>query len=274
MNKPFNGKAIYNPKSKAGEYSYWACNFYTGCSNGCTYCYCKKGIVAKVLGGNEPKLKKCFKDEIHAREVFTREVNMNIDSLKEHGLFFSFTTDPCLQTTFGLTAFATNYCMSLGIPVKILTKQIILDFTLFNWAHLNNQKDYKKLISIGFTLTGHDEMEPNAFRNLDRITHMRRLHNSGFKTFASIEPIIDFESSKEMIRQTLGHCNLYKVGLLSGGKYDRYETQQFVLWLRDAVRTFPKTKVYMKESLQKLTGYTNDSFGDTFVNRDFKLHEL
>ncbi|KAA6320448.1 hypothetical protein EZS27_029784 [termite gut metagenome] len=37
--KPFNGKAIYNPSGKAGEYSYWACNFYNGCSNGCTYCY-------------------------------------------------------------------------------------------------------------------------------------------------------------------------------------------------------------------------------------------
>jgi hypothetical protein len=25
--KTFNGKAIYNPSGKAGEYSYWACNF-------------------------------------------------------------------------------------------------------------------------------------------------------------------------------------------------------------------------------------------------------
>ena len=35
----FNGKAIYNPKGKAGEYAPWACNFYTGCSNDCEYCY-------------------------------------------------------------------------------------------------------------------------------------------------------------------------------------------------------------------------------------------
>lgn len=42
----FNGKAIYNPKGKAGEYSEWACNFYTGCSNNCQYCYCKRGVMS------------------------------------------------------------------------------------------------------------------------------------------------------------------------------------------------------------------------------------
>lgn len=33
--KRFNGKAIYNPSGKAGEYSQWACNYFTGCSNEC-----------------------------------------------------------------------------------------------------------------------------------------------------------------------------------------------------------------------------------------------
>lgn len=58
--KNFKGKAIYNPSGKAGEYSYWACNFYVGCSNGCTYCYCKKGILAGAMGQDKPQLKKCF----------------------------------------------------------------------------------------------------------------------------------------------------------------------------------------------------------------------
>ena len=48
--KTFKGKAIYNPSGKAGEYSYWACNFYVGCSNGCEYCYCKKDILAGSSG--------------------------------------------------------------------------------------------------------------------------------------------------------------------------------------------------------------------------------
>lgn len=64
--KQFNGKAIYNPSGKAGEYSYWACNFYVGCSNMCEYCYCKKGILSNVVGQNKAQLKQCFKDETDA----------------------------------------------------------------------------------------------------------------------------------------------------------------------------------------------------------------
>ena len=76
--KRINGKAIYSPKGKAGEYAEYACNFYVGCSNGCEYCYCKKGILAATMGGNSPTLKKCFKDEYHALEVFEKELKTNI----------------------------------------------------------------------------------------------------------------------------------------------------------------------------------------------------
>lgn len=62
-NNRFNGKAIYNPSGKAGEYSDWACNFYTGCSNNCDYCYCKKGVMSHVWS-DTPKLKKCFRGTI------------------------------------------------------------------------------------------------------------------------------------------------------------------------------------------------------------------
>lgn len=30
-----NGKAIYQPAGKAGEYGTWGCNFYVGCLNDC-----------------------------------------------------------------------------------------------------------------------------------------------------------------------------------------------------------------------------------------------
>lgn len=57
----FNGKAIYNPSGKAGEYSYWACNFYVGCSNMCEYCYCKKGFSAMLWGWINLSLKSALK---------------------------------------------------------------------------------------------------------------------------------------------------------------------------------------------------------------------
>ncbi len=77
----FKGKAIYNPSGKAGEYSYWACNFYVGCSNGCAYCYLKKGRGAKILGGDCPTLKKCFKDESDAIQVFDNSCVHRLDRI-------------------------------------------------------------------------------------------------------------------------------------------------------------------------------------------------
>lgn len=64
-------KAIYKPKGKAGEYAQFACNFYTGCSNDCQYCYCKRGVMSKVWS-TTPRLKKCFKDKDEAIATFKK----------------------------------------------------------------------------------------------------------------------------------------------------------------------------------------------------------
>jgi DNA repair photolyase len=260
----FKGKAIYNPSGKAGEYSYWACNFYVGCSNECTYCYLKKGRGAKILGGNKPTLKKCFKNEDHAIEVFKKELNNNIDELKKHGLFFSFSTDPCLPETINLTYEATRICQYNDVPVKILTKRT--DFTndmKYGFAYLPK----RNLIAFGFTLTGHDEIEPNASQHHSRISAMKRSKELGFKTFASIEPIIKFESAKTMIEQTKDFCDLFKIGLESGGVHNKDEALEFVGWLY----SLNNPKIYMKESLQKLTGISNRDNGYYFVERDYNL---
>jgi len=204
--KNFKGKAIYNPSGKAGEYSYWACNFYVGCSNGCEYCYCKKGILAGAMGQDKPQLKKCFEHETDAFNRFVLELERNLlwegknSSLYSHGIFFSFTTDPLLPETEVLTFWAAGYAVNKGVPVKFLTK-------CTDWVdpfiEVSKQDGFdKKMYAIGFTLTGHDELEPNASTNQERIEAMKRLHDEGFKTFASIEPIIHLSSSAKMIRQT------------------------------------------------------------------------
>ena len=171
-------KAIYQPKGAAGEYAKYACNFYVGCSNGCTYCYCKKGVLASQLGGDVPKLKKCFKDKAHALEVFEKELKANLPELQKHGLFFSFTTDPCLKETFGLTQGAGWIAIKNHVPIKILTKRSELtEFTMFNWFWgVWKNDEYKKYVAIGFTLTGHDVLEPGASTNDERIEAMRKLH--------------------------------------------------------------------------------------------------
>jgi len=260
----YKGKAIYQPSGKAAEYAAWACNFYVGCSNGCEYCYCKKGILAGAMGQDKPQLKKCFKDEEHALEVFEKETISNMLELQKHGLFFSFTTDPMVSETIFMTLEAIGICMKYQIPVKVLTKSAFW-VKSFLWQNENITK--KNQIAFGFTLTGHDELEPGASTNLERIKAMRKLHEAGFKTFASIEPIIDFPSAKLCIANSMDCCDLYKIGLMSGKKYDVVEAQTFVEWL-DGLQ---QPKIYLKESIQKLTRYTNSELDEYFVERDYNL---
>lgn len=276
--KTFNGKAIYNPSGKAGEYSYWACNFYVGCSNGCEYCYCKKGVLGSTMGGLVPTLKKCFVDKADAASVFFKEAFKNREELRKHGIFFSFTTDPMIPETIDLTLEAIMTCVSMEIPVKVLTKNTTwlekkFLFGNSNFDEFTTITNWKKYVAFGFTLTGHDELEGNSSTNLERCIAMKRLHNAGFKTWASIEPIVDFPSAKNMIKQSFPFCNLYKVGLMAGKKYDIVEAQTFVEWLSEYVDNFNFTtpKIYLKESLQKLTRYTNAELGDHFVERDYNL---
>ena len=117
-----NGKAIYSTNGAAHEYGRVGCNFYTGCPHNCEYCYLKRGRTAKTLGDTEIRLKKCFKDEDDALEVFCKEIRKHFDHLKETGVFFSFTTDPMIPETIDLTLSAWNMCIYNEIPVKVLTK--------------------------------------------------------------------------------------------------------------------------------------------------------
>ena len=175
-------KAIYMPKGKAAEYAKYACNFYVGCSNDCDYCYCKRGLLGHAMGKPTPTLKKSF-DGHSPYYVFICELHDHIVQLRKHGLFFSFTTDPLLPETQDLTNAAVLYAVNQGVPCKILTKRA--DFKV-----LDSFEPFKHLIAYGFTLTGMDSMELHASTNMERISTMRYLHDRGFKTFASIEPVI------------------------------------------------------------------------------------
>lgn len=273
--------AIYRPKGAAAEYAEWACNFYVGCSNGCTYCYCKKGRGAKVLGGDKPTLKKCFKDESHALEVFEKELKANLPELQEKGLFFSFTTDPLLQETIKLTDGAMSLCLHYNIPTKVLTKcaDWVDGYAIRNGNHFIDfpmyyKEKYKKLIAFGFTLTGHDELEPGASTNQERIEAMKKLHEAGFKTFASIEPIIDIKSSFRMVEETFEFCDLYKIGPESGKKYSINNVRELFAKVNILLACRSKARVYWKDGYLKLLNMTREgclSLSSCTVDRDFNI---
>lgn len=251
-------KAIYKPKGKAGEYAQFACNFYTGCSNDCQYCYCKRGVMSKVWS-TTPRLKKCFKDEDDAIATFKKELdyyNCNGSSISTKGIFFSFTTDPLLDETGGLTVEAAVYALRKRVPVQILTKRAdgALRFAEC-LSRMLGRIDRSTHIAIGFTLTGSDELEKNASTTEARIDAMRQIHSLGIRTFASIEPLLDLQVADAIINCTLGFCDLYKIGLLSGLKQPigLVQLSEFVPYITQKVGA-SGAKVYWKNSVKELLG--------------------
>lgn len=273
--KMFNGKALYNPAGKAGEYAAWACNFYVGCSNGCKYCYLKKGRGKSILGGDRPVLKKCFKDEGDALKVFEKEVLANLDELRKHGLFFTFTSDPLLERTINMTYQGIRLCLDYKIPVKILTKRadwiggyMIRNGNKFIDFPNNILSVHRHLIAFGFTLTGFDDMEPNASPNMQRIDAMNELHKAGFKTWASIEPVISISESLAMINMSNAFCDLYKIGLESGRRYPKQDLQIFVEMI---CAMFPSSRFYFKDTLLKQAGIERSELPSNCVDRDYNV---
>ena len=117
-----------------------------------------------------------------------------------------------------------------------------------------------RYIAFGWTLTGHDELEPQASPNADRIKAMRSVGNDGFKTWASIEPVIDFRSSLDMIYQALNAgCQHFKIGLLTSNTRvcrDKYDMNDCLHFVEDVMRiTSGKATVYWKQSVRDFIGH-------------------
>ena len=77
---------------------------------------------------------------------------------------------------------------------------------------------------------------------------MKTLKKHGFYTWCSLEPIIDLDMSLLMFRLSFDYCDEYKIGLLSGKKFDKNDVMCFV---EEIERTKQDKKVIYKESIKK-----------------------
>jgi DNA repair photolyase len=295
-----NLKILSRPKGKAEEYGHWSCNPYIGCGHGCLYCYLKKGPSGAYLGQDEPVLKKGVVDDRHAYHLAMAEIIENREAIiRDGGLFFTFTSDPCIKDTRNLNFTIAHDALMMRIPVTMLTK----DATFLNLdpfdeeiIGLDKEEDWRRsipfyhsgsghlsfidnphfttdtaIIAFGFTLTGHNELEPNASPNEERINAMQRLTERNFKTWASIEPVIEFRRSYRMIQQALdAGCQHFKIGLmtsrtkvcrkgftLGGQEFRPYDYAECLAFVQDVMQaTRDRATVYWKQSFREFIGGT------------------
>jgi DNA repair photolyase len=241
-------------REKGGRRSPWTCNFYIGCSNSCTYCCCT--YIIKKNWSSSVKLIKHFENEDHALDIFREEVLENLDSLKKRGrLFFSLTTDCMLPETKELTYRAMKVCHELDVPFKILTKctkwvgdPFIEEF--YNTGKVWGEPPKMDLFAFGFSLTGHDEIEIDADPNSERLESLIKLKKMGFKTFASFEPVIDYDSTYKMIESSYKHCDFMRIGLLNGPTRDKNPNlEEMIIFFKRVTDLVKDVPIYWGDSI-------------------------
>ena len=238
------GKLIYQPKGKAREYSPWACNLYNGCTNNCSYCYNKKGVGSKLLGKEGVTLKSGFKDIEEAHLTFVKELDKYKDNILADGkgLFFNFVSDPFLEETWVLNYWCAQYALRRGVSCVFLSKKRPHSSMIELFVK------YKTMVKVGFTLTGMDELEPNADTNSERIEAIRDLENRGVRTWASIEPIINVARSLYLMSRAYNvGCREFKIGVLSGKK--NYTPRDISDFKQNVDEFFPDCTILWKNSL-------------------------
>lgn len=290
-------KILSRPRGNAEEYGKWSVNPYIGCSNLCSYCFLKKGPSGAYLGQDAPVLKKGVVNDEHAFHLAMAEIIENRDDIiRDGGLFMTFTSDPCAPETRELNFRIAANAIDMGVPVTLLTKNaafyqfetmermireapkmnqteamqkaMIREGLLF-MTYLGDLRTelVKRIVAFGWTLTGHDELEPKADPNVFRLQTMKRMSQDGFKTWASIEPVIDFPSSLGMIYQALNAgCQHFKIGLLTNNtrvvrkdfkigehQFKAYDVRDCLHFIEDVMRmTAGKATVYWKQSVRDL----------------------
>ena len=240
-------------------------------SNGCTYCYNRRGVLSHVFGDKpelaapiiklrEKLLKMYMKDRgITAREnVYESTVFMHAvlaahrliladlakigeDKIrKDGGIFFSFTCDPfdsyLANNNNNITGWMLYTLVTRQIPVTILTKNVDwlytegweLSLTRSHKAWPEYAENLPHCLTIGFTITGKDKLEPGAPSTEKRIEALRKLHDEyKIKTFVSLEPITSIHTASEIIKKTYQFADEIRIGAQSPIKKDRYDPNEF-----------------------------------------------
>lgn len=301
---PVKGALIYQPQGAAGEYAKWAINLYHGCSNGCTYCYNRRGVLSHVFG-DKPELaapivkardkninrymkennltahdaipQKVIRDTtaVSALSIVAKDIiRIGEDVIREDGgIFFSFTCDPFdPDIDMDILRMIVFVLSDRQIPATILTKNI-------DWLENDKWKDFLEPdadypddllrdLTIGFTITGKDELELNAPSTEKRIEALRELHDKYMiKTFVSLEPITSIHAASEVIKKTYKITDEIRIGAQSPIKKDRYDPNEFVGFIV-AVKTLARgldCRFMVKDSMYKQAETFEGAYRDLCV---------
>jgi DNA repair photolyase len=202
---------IYEPTGRAREYSELALNLYNGCSHGCIYCYASnirfrtREDFTKYISPRDDILNKIKKESPKIGKYYP-----------DKPILLCFLCDPYqeMDELLELTREALRILSDDGCSIQVLTKagtKAIRDFDILRSNPLN---------SFGTTLTGMTEdfrayWEPNTATYESRVEAIEKANSLGIKTWVSLEPVIDPETTYFIIEDVYNIVDHFKVGKLN-----------------------------------------------------------
>lgn len=202
-------RPIYEPRTRAREYSDLAINIYHGCNHGCRYCYAKR--MHDRYKPNED-----FAD-VRPREGIVEAVKNQLSSGRYKGkkIMLCFTCDP----------YPTDIDTTPTREVIKLIKDADANVSILTKGGLRAERDFDLLDendSFGVTYSGGrdgeliipSKDEPNAATPLERLAILSRAHKLGIKTWMSCEPVLVENDIYNIIRLA-DYVDLFKIGKLN-----------------------------------------------------------
>jgi len=272
--KPLRQKAkeeempvIYTPKGRAREYSPKALNIYMTCTHGCKYCYAPAIKHMTQQEYSEPPwprwdIAKKLRAELESGDVPKEQVLLSFI-----GDVYCDAKDSNQATRDCLIALSEH-----KVPVAILTKggnRALRDVDVF--------KTFGKHIQVGTTLTFASvadslEWEPNAALPRERCHMLQTLHDSGIRTFVSMEPTIDPKQTIGLIRHTLEYVDVYKIGKINN--YNDLDKQiDWTAFLEEAVSILREAgkQFYVKHDLRE-AAHSVRLYGNEVLADEHNVH--
>lgn len=231
------------------EYGDYSMNHVLGCAHGCKYpCYAflmkmRFGVTKSYEDWVEPQLVS------NTLELLDREIPRLKDKIKTVQLCFS--TDPFMhgydeirQTSLA----AIRKLNDAGIKCVVLTKGVLPD----ELANLSKENEY------GITLVSTNEefrrrYEPYAAPLEDRINALKTLHDSGCKTWVSVEPFPTpniFPQNLNELLETIGFVDRIVFGRMN------YNAE---------VDAYPLFKQFFNDCAKEVTAFCSERGIDCYI---------
>lgn len=169
------------------EYADYGLNHIEGCAHGCTYpCYAmmmKKrcGAIKSYEDWIQPKIVQ------NALELLDKEIPRLKDKIRR--VFLCFTTDPFMYEVKEVEDLTLKILKRLNedsIKSVLITKGTYSE-ALLDKSAFGDQNEYGATI-VSLSESFQRKFEPNAAPIEMRIKALKRLHDTGLKTWVSIEP--------------------------------------------------------------------------------------